>query len=185
MKPQMRGCLFGPGRTDGPFPEHYEPWESPVGNQMSPQQNNPAIKSWEAGDRGTAASYPIVATTHRVVEHMHTGTTTRRLPWLKELMPEMFVEISQELAAEKGIAHGDTVVVESARGSITAKAVVTIRLKPVQVNGSMVHYISLPWSWGYMGLTKGDSSNTLTPRTGDPNTGAPEFRAFLCDINAK
>jgi len=182
MKPEGRGYLFGPGRPDGPFPEHYEPWESPLLNPMSSQQNNPAIKSWETIDRGTAADYPIVATTHRVVEHLHTGAITRRLPWLVEMMPEMFVEMSRELAAEKGIANGDTVVVESARGSITAKALVTIRLKPAQVNGTTVHYVSLPWNWGYMGLSKGDSTNLLSPRIGDPNTGIPEFRAFLCDV---
>ena len=182
MKSEGRGYLFGPGRSDGPFPEHYEPWESPLSNPMSSQQNNPAIKVWETVDRGTAVDYPIVATTHRVVEHLHTGAITRRLPWLVEMMPEMFVEMSQELAAGKGIASGDTVVVESARGSITAKAVVTIRLKPAQVNGATVHYISLPWNWGYMGLSKGDSANLLSPRIGDPNTGIPEFRAFLCDV---
>jgi formate dehydrogenase-N alpha subunit len=182
MKPEGRGYLFGPGRPDGPLPEHYEPWESPLLNPMSPQQNNPAIKSWETIARGDATDYPILATTHRVVEHLHTGAITRRLPWLVELMPEMFVEMSQELADEKDIANGDTVVVESARGSVTAKAMVTIRLKPAQVNGTTVHYISLPWNWGYMGLSKGDSTNLLSPRIGDPNTGIPEFRAFLCNI---
>ena len=182
MKPEGRGYLFGSGRPDGPFPEHYEPWESPVLNPMSPQQNNPAIKSWETTTKGTATNYPVVATTHRVVEHLHTGAITRRLPWLVEMMPEMFVEMSHELAAEKGVANGDAVIVESARGSITAKAIVTIRLKPAQVNGTTVHYISLPWNWGYMGLSKGDSTNLLSPRVGDPNTGIPEFRAFLCDV---
>jgi len=183
MKPEGRGYLFGPGRPDGPFPEHYEPWESPVANPMSPQQNNPAIVVWETVDKGTATDYPIVVTTHRLVEHLHSGAITRRLPWLVELMPEMFVEMSQELAAEKGIASGDTTIVESARGSITGKAVVTARLKPYQVNGTTVHYISLPWNWGYMGLSTGDSANLLSPRIGDPNTGIPEFRAFLCDVH--
>jgi formate dehydrogenase-N alpha subunit len=182
MKSEGRGYLFGPGRPDGPFPEHYEPWESPVSNPMSTQQNNPAIKSWETIARGATPAYPILATTHRVVEHLHTGAITRRLPWLVEMMPGMFVEMSQELAAKKGIANGDTVVVESARGSITAKALVTMRIKPAQVNSTMVHYISLPWNWGYMGLSKGDSTNLLSPRIGDPNTGIPEFRAFLCDV---
>jgi len=183
MKPEGRGYLFGSGRPDGPFPEHYEPWESPVSNPMSPQQNNPAITSWETAAKGTAADYPIVATTHRLTEHLHTGAMTRRLPWLVELTPEMFVEISQELATEKGIANGDTVIVNSARGEhVEAKAVVTARLKPLQVNGTKVHYISLPWNWGYMGLSTGDSANLLTPRIGDPNTGIPEFRAFLCDV---
>ena len=183
MKPEGRGHLFGSGRADGPFPEHYEPWESPVSNPMSPQQNNPAIVSWETVAKGAAADYPIVATTHRMVEHLHTGAVTRRLPWLVELMPEMFVEMSRELAAAKGITSGDMVIVESARGaSVSGKAVVTIRLKPLQVNGNTVHYISLPWNWGYKGLSKGDSANLLSPRIGDPNSGIPEFRAFLCEI---
>ena len=183
MKPQGRGHLFGSGRPDGPFPEHYEPWESPVSNPMSPQQNNPAIVIWETVAKGNAADYPIVATCHRLTEHLHTGAVTRRLPWLVDLVPEMFVEISRELANDKGIAGGDTVTINSARGErVEAIAVVTARLGPLQVNGTKVHYISLPWSWGYMGLSKGDSANLLTPRVGDPNTGIPEFRAFLCDI---
>ena len=146
------------------------------------QQNNPAIKSWETIARGDVTDYPILATTHRVVEHLHTGAITRRLSWLVEMMPEMFVEMSQELANEKGIKGGDNIIVESARGTITAKAIVTIRIKPAKVNGSTVHYVSLPWSWGYMGKSKGDSTNILSSRIGDPNTGIPEFRSFLCDI---
>jgi len=98
-------------------------------------------------------------------------------------MPEMFVEMSQELAAVKGIAGGDTIIVESARGArVKGKAVVTARLKPFEVNGTTVHHVNLPWNWGYMGLSKGDSANLLTARVGDPNTGIPEFRAFLCKI---
>ena len=183
MKPEGRGYLFGPGRVDGPFPEHYEPWESPVSNPMSTQQNNPAIVIWESIARGDAADYPIVATTSRVVEHMHTGAITRRLPWLVEMMPDMFVEMDRELAAEKGIANGDPVIVDAARGaSVRGTAVVTMRLKPFQINGTRVHQISVPWNWGYRGISKGDSANLLTPRVGDPNTGIPEFRAFLCDV---
>jgi len=114
---------------------------------------------------------------------MHSGAITRRLPWIVQMMPEMFVEMSKELAEAKGIASGDAVIVESARGaSVQGKAVLTARLKPCHVNGSTVHYISLAWNWGYMGLSKGDSANNLTPRVGDPNTGIPEFRAFLCNI---
>jgi formate dehydrogenase major subunit len=182
MKPQGKGHLFGPGRVDGPFPEHYEPWESPLPNPMSPQQNNPAIKNWETIAKGTASEYPIVATTHRMVEHLHTGSITRRVSWLVEMMPEMFIELSRELAEEKEIKGGDTVIIDSARGSITAKAIVTARLSPYRINGTTVHYINLPWSWGFMGLSKGDSGNRLTARIGDPNTGIPEFRAFLCNV---
>jgi formate dehydrogenase-N alpha subunit len=182
MKPQGRGHLFGPGMGDGPFPEHYEPWESSLPNPLSPQQNNPAIKIWETVGRGSPSTYPVVATTQRVVEHLHTGAITRRLPWLVEMMPEMFIELSRELAGEKGIKGGDTVIIESARGTVRAKAIVTARLKPYHVNGTTVHYISLPWNWGYMGLSTGDSANRLTARIGDPNTGIPEFRAFLCNV---
>ncbi|KPK93021.1 MAG: hypothetical protein AMJ94_03970 [Deltaproteobacteria bacterium SM23_61] len=182
MKPQGRAHLFGPGRPDGPFPEHYEPWESSLSNLLSPQQNNPLLKSWEAAGRGRPSEYPIIATTHRVVEHLHTGAITRRLPWMVEMMPEMFIELSRELAGEKGIKGGDPVIIESARGRIRAKAIVTARLKPYRTNGTMVHCVSLPWNWGYMGLSKGDSTNQLTARIGDPNTGIPEFRAFLCNV---
>ena len=183
MKPQGRAHLFGPGRPDGPFPEHYEPWESPLSNPLSPQQNNPLLKRWEAVGRGSPAEYPIIATTHRMAEHLHTGAITRRLPWTVEMMPEMFIELSRELAGEKGIKEGDIVTVESARGRIRAKAIVTARLKPFRANGTTVHWVGLPWSWGYMGLSKGDSTNRLTARIGDPNTGIPEFRAFLCNVH--
>lgn len=183
MMAEKRGYLFGPGRVDGPFPEHYEPWESPVSNPMSSQQTNPAIKSWEDGDKGLAADYPIVGTTSRLTEHFHTGAVTRRMPWLLELQPGMFVEISKELAAARGISNGDTIVVESARGTVTATAMVTARLKPVQVAGTTVHYVSLPWNWGYKGLSIGDSANQLSPRVADPNTGIPEFRSFLCQVS--
>ena len=183
MKPQGRGYLLGAGRADGPFPEHYEPWESPLSNPMSTQQNNPVIKIWETLASGNAQEYPIVATTHRIVEHLHSGAITRRLSWLVEMMPEMFVELSRELAEEKGINGGDTLTIESTRGSIKAKAIVTARLKPCKVNGTTIHYINLPWNWGYMGLSKGDSGNRLTARIGDPNTGIPEFRAFLCTLH--
>ena len=133
--------------------------------------------------RGTVADYPIVATTHRSVDHLHTGAVTRRLPWLIEIAPEMSVEMSHELADEIGVSDGDAVIIDSARGSsVRAKAVVTGRIKPLSVNGTTVHNVSLPWNWGYMGLSTGDSTNLLTARVGDPNTGIPEYRAFLCNI---
>ena len=183
MKPEGRGYMFGPGRPDGPFPEHYEPWESPVSNPMSPQQNNPALVSWETVAKGTVADYPVVATTHRSVDQLHTGSVTRRLPWLVELAPEMVVEMSQELASARGIANGDAVILESARGQrVAATAVVTRRLRPLNVNGSTVHCVSVPWNWGYKGLSTGDSANLLTARVGDPNTGIPEYRSFLCEV---
>lgn len=181
-KPHGRACLFANGLADGPLPEHYETWESPVKNLMSSQQSNPVLKLWEASPKGTVDKYPLQATTFRLVEHMHTGSFTRNLPWLVELQPEMFVEISQELAAEKGIRSGDKIVVESARGKIVAVALVTKRLRPFSVNGRLIHQVAMPWCWGYMGLSKGSSANFLTPCVADANTGIPEFRSFLCDI---
>lgn len=185
MKPEGHARLFGMGRADGPFPEHYEPWESPVDNLMSGQQNDPAFKIWDSDmdHKGTPDKYPIVATTYRVVEHWQAGQMSRNLPWLVELMPDMFVELSEELAAEKGIANGDKVIVETARGKVEGVAVVTMRFKPFQINGSTVHEIGMPWHWGYTGLSKGDSANMLTPHVGDANTMIPEFKAFLCNIS--
>jgi len=183
MNWEGRGRIFGPGRPDGPLPEHYEPWESPVENPMSSQQSNPVLKVWESGDKGTVDKYPIMATTFRVVEHLGSGSFTRNVSQLRELQPDMFVEMSVELASEKGIQNGDRVKVESIRGKVEGVAVVTRRMSPLQVNGSVVHQIALPWNWGYMGNVPGDSANALTPRVSDSNTMIPEFRAFLCSLN--
>jgi len=184
MKPEGHARVFGMGRVDGPLPEHYEPWESPVQNIMSGQQNNPAFKIWasELDFKGTPSRYPYVATTYRVSEHWQAGQLTRNVPWLVELQPEMFVELSEELAAEKGISNGGKLIVESARGEVHAIAMVTNRFKPFRINGQTVHQIGMPWHWGYMGLSTGDSANVLTPHVGDANTMIPEFKAFLCNV---
>lgn len=184
MRPYGRARLFGMGRVDGPLPEHYEPWESQVDNPMSSTQSDPLLKTWE-DEKGTREKYPILATTYRLVEHMHTGSMTRNLPWLRELQPQMFVEISEVLAAERGISSGSRVVIESARGEIEAAALVTKRLRPFVVNGQIVHQIALPWHWGYAGLCRGDSANVLTARVADSNTMIPEYRAFLCEVRGK
>lgn len=175
----------GPRETslaDGPFPEHYEPWESPVDNRMSGQQNDPAFKIWRPNERGDRNRYPIVGTTYRLVEHWQGGQMTRNSPWLVELMPEMFVELSEELAHEKGITNGGRVRVITSRGSIEGVAIVTKRFKPFQLNGTKVHQIGMPWHWGFVGLSTGDSANMLTPHVGDANTMIPEYKAFLCDV---
>jgi formate dehydrogenase major subunit len=182
MKPEGHAHIFGPGRTDGPFPEHYEPLESPVANAFSNTQNNPAIIVWRPDEIGTPDEYPIVATTYRVTEHWQAGQMTRNLPWLVELMPQMFVEISEELADELGIGDAELVTVRSKRGSIQAIAIVTKRFKPMQVNGKMVHQIGLPWHWGFQGLCVGDSANKLSPHVGDANTMIPEVKAFLVQV---
>jgi len=98
------------------------------------------------------------------------------------MMPEPFVEMSEELAAEKGIANGEKVIVESTRGKVTLKAIVTKRFKPFQLNGTKVHQVGIPWHWGFVGLSTGDSANSLTPHVGDANTMIPEYKAFLVNI---
>ncbi len=184
MKPHGHAQLFGNGLADGPFPAHYEPVESPVKNAMYKQQNNPAIKIWvsDINDIGTVDKYPVVATTYRVVEHWQAGQMTRNLTWVSELMPDMFIEISKELAGAKGIKNGDRVRISTARGGISAYAVVTARFKPFKMNGKEVHQIGLPWHWGYSGYSIGESANLLTPHVGDANTMIPEYKAFLCNV---
>jgi formate dehydrogenase major subunit len=178
------GRIFCAPLAEGPFPEHYEAWESPVSNLLSKQQTNPLAKIWESdlNRRGEVAKYPIIGTTYRLSEHMQAGAMSRNLPWLVELQPEPFVEISEELAAEKGIKNGDRVAVETTRGKVEMVAVVTKRMKPFRVNGRAVHEVGLVWHWGYEGLSKGDSGNLLTPHVGDANTTMPEYKAFLCDV---
>ncbi len=184
MKPEGYARLFGFGLADGPFPEHYEPLEAPVKNAMTSQQTNPVIKIWtgEMDDIGTVEKFPIIATTYRVTEHWQAGQMTRNNPWLVELMPDMFVEMSKSLAQAKGVKNGDRVRVSTARGHIVAYAVVTSRFKPFRLNGKAYEQIGLPWHFGFKGLAKGDSANSLTPHVGDANTNIPEYKAFLCDI---
>jgi formate dehydrogenase major subunit len=190
MKVDGKAWLFAPsGLADGPLPEHYEPIESPVENALSRVQVNPIVRLWDtdrdrdAGDRlGTAAQFPIVATTYRLTEHFQAGAMSRTLPWLAETQPDMFVEMSRELAEEKGIRNGDPVVVSSARGHITAVALVTARFRPLRINGRVVHQVGMPWHYGWIGLATGDSANDLTPHVGDANTMIPEYKAFLVDL---
>ncbi|OGK79836.1 MAG: formate dehydrogenase-N subunit alpha [Candidatus Rokubacteria bacterium GWA2_73_35] len=183
MRADGKGGLWAP-LVEGPFPEHYEPVESPVRNLLSPTQSNPLAAIYKADlDRlGDPKDFPIVATTYRLTEHMHTGSITRNLPWLVELMPSLFCEMSRELAAEKGIQNGDPVVVRSARGEVRAVAYVTGRIRPFKLAGRVVHQVGIPWHWGFMGMAKGDSANLLTPHVGDANTRIQESKAFLVDV---
>ncbi len=135
--------------------------------------------------RGSDVLYPIVATTIRTLEHYETGSMTRRQPALLGLIPQMFVEMSEELAREKGIKNGDKVIVSSARGRLWAKAVVTKRCRPFMVGGSTVHQVSLPWCFGWRypeDGSGGDSANLLGPWFFDPNATEPEVKAFMVDI---
>lgn len=189
MRGDGKGALFG-ALNEGPFPEHYEPVETPVEkNPFSSRLHNPVIKIWKTesgkaiGDNwGKREAFPIVATTYRVVEHWQAGGMSRWLEWLTECQPQMFVEMSKELAAEKGIQNGARVKVRSARGEIQAVAIVTARFKPFQVNGKTVHQVGMPWHFGWGGLATGDPANDLTPHVGDGNTTIPEYKAFLVDV---
>jgi formate dehydrogenase major subunit len=195
------GKLWGYGLKDGPIPEVYEPWESPLAanpltgvprNDDSPSTpgfHDPAayigslkVDGKEWNQRGTVEEFPYVATTYRCTEHWQTGIMTRNLPWLAELMPEMYVEFGEDLALELGIASGDRVKVSSARGTIEALAVVTKRFQAITVDGKTIHQVGIPWHWGYAGRVTGDSGNVLTPHVGDANTSIPESKSFLCKI---
>ncbi|MGQ9682897.1 MAG: formate dehydrogenase-N subunit alpha [Anaerolineae bacterium] len=194
MRADLKGALFG-ALNEGPLPEHYEPLESPVKNALSGRQWNPVIKIWDTargqaiGDNiGEPEEFPIVATTFRLTEHWQAGAMSRNLPWLAEAQPDLFIELSPELAAEKGIASGERVSVRSARGQITAVAMVTRRLRPLRLWDAAagafrtVHLVGLPWHYGWKGLATGDVANDLTPHVGDGNTMIPEYKAFLVDI---
>lgn len=174
--------------AEGPFPEHYEPFESPLEvNPFWPKnakaKNNPAARVFQ-GDReemGDAKEFPYVATTYRVTEHFGTWTKHQRINAV--LQPELFIEIGEKLAASKGIRQGDMIKVRSKRGQIIAKAVVTKRLRPLMIEGKETHTIGIPNHWGFKGLTKkGYITNVLTPSVGDANTQTPEFKAFLVDV---
>jgi len=189
MNSEGVGKLWGYGLKDGPIPEVYEPWESPIGNLMTTQQNDPAayigklvVDGTDWNQRGTVEEFPYVATTYRCTEHWQTGIMTRNLPWLAELMPKMYTELGEDLAGELGIASGDTVRVSSKRGTIEALAIVTKRFQAITVDGKPIHQIGIPWHWGYAGRVTGDSGNILTPDVGDANTTIPEFKTFLCKI---
>jgi formate dehydrogenase major subunit len=187
MKPAGHSHVFGPGRADGPFPEHYEPLECPVErNLMSSQFINPTIKEFEtAMDKRATCDprYPIVGTTYRVTEHWQSGLMTRWQPWLVEAQPQQFCEMSAELAKLRGISNGDRVVVESARGQVEAVAIVTRRFRPFKIAGTTVHQVGLPWCFGWITPKDGgDSSNLLTPSIGDPNTKIPETKAFMVNV---
>jgi formate dehydrogenase major subunit len=170
--------------ADGPFPVHMEPFESPVGNLVFPKlKGNPVARVFK-GDMealGTSKEFPIVGTTYRLVEHFHFWTKTVHANAV--MQPEFFVEMSEELAKEKGIKHGQQVRIWSKRGEVKGKAVVTKRLKPLKIDGKTVHEVGLPLNFGFVGETKKASPiNSLTSAIGDANAQTPEYKAFLVNI---
>jgi formate dehydrogenase major subunit len=186
MNAEGVGRLFAPGLNDGPFPEHYEAVEAPIVNPLHPKvTSNPCTKRF-ASDKdvyGKADQFPIVCTTYRLTEHYHYWTKHTQV--LNQLQPGFFVEIPEALASEKGIANGSQVKVTSARGSIEGVAMVTKRLRPLQVDGKRLWQIGFPLHWGYeAGATghTGPLANFLTPSAMDPNTWTPEFKSFLVKL---
>jgi formate dehydrogenase major subunit len=174
--------------AEGPFPEHYEPFETPLAkNPLSPNEpralSNPAARVF-ADDRkafGKAEEFPHAATTYRLTEHFHYWTKHVRLNAI--IQPEQFVEIGDALGKELGISSGDTVKVSSNRGYIKAIAVVTKRLKVLEIEGKPLHHVGIPIHWGFKGLAKpGYLANTLTPVVGDGNSQTPEFKSFLVKV---
>ena len=153
---------------------------------MSSQRVNPTARSYGTDMNGYPMCdprYRFVCTTYRVCEHWQTGVMTRWQPWLLEAEPQMFVEMSPELAEMEGIQNGDTCIVESARGQVEAVAIVTLRFRPFTIQGHVVHEVGIPWHFGWVHPEGGgDSANLLTSSTGDPNTGIPETKAFMVDV---
>jgi formate dehydrogenase major subunit len=188
MTGEGTGRLFSNGVADGPFPEHYEPIESPVENPLHPAVSATPVaflydeKAGRPNRFGTAAEYPYIATSYRLTEHEH--YVTQHVEHLVQLQPEAFVEVPAELAAEKGIETGDNVRVSSKRGKLEVRAVVTKRLGPLQIDGKKIYQIGIPIHWGFVGINTGQHwlANALTPFVGDASSRTPEFKAFLVNI---
>jgi formate dehydrogenase major subunit len=192
MNPEGIGRVFAPlaALADGPFPEHYEPFESPIANPLHPNQStNPVVLKYETAlDKygSTDQGFNIVCTTYRLTEHYHYWTKNN--PMNVQLQAEPFVEIPVELAGEIGIAGGDTVKVTSARGQYIAKAMVTRRIKPMTIDGKKTYQIGLPIHWGYRGISEDAGktgltpANLLSPTVVDPNAYTPEFKGFLVKL---
>jgi formate dehydrogenase major subunit len=187
MKADGKGWLFVPnGLVDGPLPTHYEPYESPVTNALYRQQSNPVALTWNVLGNPYAPvgspEYPHVLSTYRLTEHHLSGVMSRWLPWLVELQPELFCELSPEHAREIGVVSKDWVEISTPRGSIRARALVTPRIRPYRLKDKTVHHVGLPWHWGYKGLTTGDVVNNLSALVGDPNVTIHEAKVFVCNV---
>ncbi len=186
-----KGALFsGPALKDGPLPTHYEPWETPVGNFLYPNRpRNPVARDHprpdnryhEVGD----PRFPYVITTYRLTEHHTAGGMSRFVPWLAELQPGGFVEISPELAAELGVDNGAWVVVSTLRGEVETRALVTERLQPLTIDGRIVHQVGMPWHFGYGGYARGAIANDLSALVEDPNSRIHEGKAFTCNLRKR
>ena len=192
MQADGKAWLFAPaGLVDGPLPAHYEPQDSPVQNLLYPKQEHNPVREilrhresryQPSGDQPGSDVYPYVATTYRLTEHHTAGGMSRWLPYLSELQPEFFCEVSPELAAERGLEHMGWATIISARSAIEARVMVTRRMPSLTVQGKRLHQIGLPYHWGRNGISTGDSANDLAHFALDPNVHIQEVKALAVDI---
>jgi formate dehydrogenase major subunit len=188
LNPDGKGWLFAPtGLLDGPLPTHYEPFESIIRNPLYGQQCNPVRLEYDRNDNQMArpfadSRFPYVITTYRLTEHHTSGAMSRWLSWLNELQPEMFCEISPELAQERGLHNGDWATISTARAEIEVRALVTERVKPLKMGRRIVHQIGLPYHWGNRGLVGGEAANELIAFGADPNASIQESKATTGNI---
>ena len=191
MQADSRGWLYVPaGLTDGPFPTHYEPQESPFENALYGQQANPARQEFRRPDNPYnpshghpgAGVFPYVLSTYRLTEHHTAGGMSRTVEHLSELQPEMFCEVSPELAEERGLENGGWATIVTMRAAIEARVLVTDRIAPLQVQGRTVHQVGTPYHWGSKGLVTGDSANDLVGLALDSNVHIGEYKVLTCDI---
>jgi formate dehydrogenase major subunit len=191
MQADGKGWLYAPaGLVDGPMPTHYEPQESPVANPLYSQQRNPVRQAFSrennryhpSGNEPGAEVFPYVVPTFRLTEPFTAGGMSRWSSYLSELQPEMFCEVSVELAELAGLENGGWATIVTARNAIEARVLVTPRMTPLQVAGRTVHQIALPFHWGRNGYTQGDSANDLTSVVLDPNVHIQEVKALTADI---
>jgi formate dehydrogenase major subunit len=188
MQGDGKAWLFSPaGLVDGPLPTHYEPAESVVENAFYKQQSNPTVEQihgpWNRANPTRSEVFPFSVTTYRLTEHHTAGGMSRTLPYLAELQPEFFVEVSPELAELRGLTHGDFATLVSARTAIEAKVLVTERVRPIKLrDGRVIHQIGMPYHWSYAGISTGDAANDLLGIVLDANTHIQESQVSTCDI---
>jgi formate dehydrogenase major subunit len=193
LHPDGRGWLYAPtGLVDGPLPAHYEPQESPFRNLLYAQQQNPTRQVFPrpenpyhpAGGEPGNDVFPFVLATYRLTEHHTAGGMSRTVPYLAELQPEFFVEVSPQLAAERGLTHGGWATVVTARSAVEARVMVTARIKPLEIQGQTMHLVGAPYHWGGVGIVTGDSANELLPLALDNNVHISEYKVATCDIRS-
>jgi formate dehydrogenase major subunit len=188
MQADGKAWLYAPtGLLDGPLPTHYEPQESVVDNPLYHQQRNPARVEWNRKDNpyhraADDPNFPYVLTTYRLTEHHTAGGMSRWLSWLAELQPEMFCEVSPQLAMEKGLTNGGWATIRTARAEIEARVLVTDRIPSLRIRGRTIHQIGLPYHWGSRGRARGDAANELISFVADPNVSIQESKALTGDI---